>query len=91
MIFAAVKGSKRIMKLTISRRANDRWAVDRAMRFNARSELGDHVTVDVSQAAWSEITAHWAGDPIGKLEELASDRRSHWGNFGAGLVWRVYL
>ena len=91
MIFFALKGSRQSMKLSISRRANDRWAVDSAMRFNARSELGDHVTVDVSQAAWSEITAHWAGDPIGKLEELASDRRAHWGNFGAGLVWRVYL
>lgn len=79
------------MELTISRRAHDRWAVDGSMRFNARSELGDPVTVDVSAPAWNEIVRYWADDPIGKLEEMARDRRAHWGSFGAGLVWRVYL
>jgi len=79
------------MKLTISRKANDRWVVDSAMRFNARTELGDWVTVDVQKDDWNEITLVWSEDPIGKLEELARDRRAHWGNFGSGLVWRVYL
>lgn len=79
------------MKLTISRRANDRWTVDSAMRFSARNELGDRVTVDIQKDDWNEITLVWSEDPIGKLEQLARDRRAHWGNFGAGLVWRVYL
>ena len=79
------------MKLTISRKAQDRWAVDGAMRFKARNELGDHVTVDINEAAWNEIQASWSDDPVRKLEEIARDRRAHWGNFGSGLVWRVYL
>jgi len=61
------------------------------MRFNARTELGDRVTVDIQKNDWNEIAMVWLDDPIGKLEELARDRSAHWGNFGAGLVWRVCL
>lgn len=78
------------MSITISRGEDQRWNCAGSMFFAGFNEVGDAVTVDVSQEAWETIMAHYP-DRLGKVEQMANDPRATWHDFGADKVLRVYL